>query len=83
MRVEVFEKLLNLNRNLERVIVNLKYLESAPEFDPGSVRLFVRDAEGLKHGVNRYVAERIQADADAEAVKLDALQPEKSEEEEP
>lgn len=85
MHAEVFERLLSLNRGLEQVIADLKSLESVKEFDQGSIELYTRNAEDLKAGVNRYVAEMIIADADRESVRLDAQRPpaEREEEEEP
>lgn len=73
MKLEVFERLLNLNRNLDRVIMNLKHLESMPEFDKGSIELFTEEGETLRASVNRYIGERVVGEADKESVRLDAI----------
>lgn len=83
MHIEVFEKLLNLNRNFERVIVNLKHLESVEGFGKTSVEKFRLEAERLRAGINRYVSEQIGDDADKECERLNPLvYPQKPETEE-
>lgn len=68
---------------MDDVVIILKALETTEGFDKGSMELFTHDAEQLKAGVNRYFGERLTAEADKEAVRLDALRPAPEEEEEP
>jgi hypothetical protein len=82
MQLAVFEKLLALNRGLDQVISDLRELEDMKEFDKSSMSFFTHDAEQLRAGVNRYIAEMIVKDADSESVRLDAERPAPEEEEE-
>lgn len=63
MKLEVFERWTNLNRNLERVMVNLKHLESAEGLSRESIQTSIRDTEQLRVSINRYLAEMIEVDA--------------------
>jgi hypothetical protein len=70
MELEVFEILHGFNDGMEEAIGQLESLETVKGFGE-SVASFLRDAERLRAGVNRYMAERIHKDADEEAIRID------------
>jgi hypothetical protein len=73
MRVNVFGTLHNLNDGFERVINDLKRLRGVNELKHDSVQGFVLQAEELRAGVNRFVAQEIHASAEADHTKFEKL----------
>jgi hypothetical protein len=71
MKLEVYEILHQFNDGMEKAISQLESLGTIEGFSGQSVTVFVQDAERVRAGVNRWIAEEIHKDADQAAARID------------